>query len=58
MRYAKMTFENLGNEIESIVIIHDDGSFTWFDHTSESDYAQQYLAWVEEGNVAEEWTGE
>lgn len=53
-----MTFENLGNEIESIVIIHDDGSFTWFDHTSESDYAQQYLAWVEEGNVAEEWTGE
>jgi len=55
--YVSQTIEN---EITLTVIVKDDGdgnvSYIPEDPTN-TDY-QQYLAWLEEGNVPEEWNPE
>jgi hypothetical protein len=45
-----------GNEECVIYLVADGISFVPSDHAN-SDY-QQYLAWVAEGNIAEEWNPE
>lgn len=42
--------------VTGVALLRSDGLWIPPDPAN-TDY-QQYLAWVEEGNVAEEWTGE
>ena len=54
MKYYK-TKDKLSNE-EYIIIKNSDESVIFF--TNQSPHYQAYLAWVAEGNEAEEWSAE
>jgi hypothetical protein len=54
MKYYIYSFIGMFEET-CILIIREDGAQFAMDETN-SDY-QAYLAWVAEGNSAEEWTG-
>jgi hypothetical protein len=52
-----MLIDSTGSEVENIVKSNDNGSQVWFPNVESNDgpERQAYLAWVAEGNVAEEW---
>lgn len=53
MRWVKIA-KTLPDDIQIYGRIDDDGLM----RVTASENNVEYLAWVEEGNVAEEWTGE
>ena len=54
--YKKITIDN----IEHILLPREDGSVVSFPNVESNDgpERQSYLAWVAEGNEAEEWSAE
>lgn len=59
--YKKLLLTNLdGLTTEHILLPREDGSVVSFPNVESNDgpERQAYLAWVEEGNTAEEWTNE
>jgi hypothetical protein len=51
------TIDVTKTEVENIVKTNPDGSQVWFPNVDSNNgpERQAYLAWVAEGNVAEEW---
>ena len=59
--YKKLLQTNLdGSTTEHILLQKEDGSVVSFPNVESNDgpERQEYLAWVAEGNTAEEWTPE
>ena len=51
-----MTYSIFTNESEQVIVQTTDDAVRWIPlDPANSDY-QQYLAWVAEGNTAEEWS--
>lgn len=48
----------MSEEVTSYVRMNSENSFTWFSENEENPDYQQYLAWLAEGNVPEEWKPE
>jgi len=53
-----MSIDSTGSEVENIVKSNDDGSQVWFPNVESNDGPdyQEYLKWVAQGNVAEEYS--
>jgi hypothetical protein len=53
-----MSIDLTGNEVENIVKSNDNGSQVWFPNVESNDGPdyKEYLKWVAQGNVAEEYS--
>jgi hypothetical protein len=54
MIFYKCTYTNPEAQ-EVVFYIHPDGTQFWLEDNN--GYVKEYLVWVEDGNTAEEWTG-
>lgn len=50
-----MIYEIYTNGNEQMIVCKTDNAVKWIPCSKENPDYQQYLTWVEEGNVAEEW---
>jgi hypothetical protein len=57
MRYFIRTTQSTFGEIVNIICEYN-GEYIHFPLSEENGDYQAYLAWVAEGNTAEEWTGD
>jgi len=58
MMFYFIDIESYGKTQRHIMQQFEDGSGLSFPMTDDNPNMERYLAWVAEGNTAEEWTGE